>query len=67
MSQGGRYRHHVYVVELSDRVWNEPSFRKANPDYQLSKPLVYVGMSTIDKANATTYCLKNFRFRETWM
>ena len=33
MSQRCRYRHHVYVVELSDRVWNEPSFRKANPDY----------------------------------
>jgi hypothetical protein len=38
----------VYVVELSDRVWNEPSFRKANPDCQLSKPLVYVGMTGLD-------------------
>lgn len=49
MNQGGRYHHHhVYVVELSDRVWNEPSFRKANPGYQLSKPLVYVGMTGLD-------------------
>jgi hypothetical protein len=40
--------HHVYVVELSDRVWNEPSFRKANPDYRLGKPFVYVGMTGLD-------------------
>ena len=43
-----RHRHHVYVVALSDRVWNEPSFRKANPDYQLGKPFVYVGMTGLD-------------------
>jgi hypothetical protein len=43
-----RHRHHVYVVELSDRVWNEPSFRKANPDYRLGKPFVYVGMTGLD-------------------
>jgi len=29
----------VYVFELDARVWNEPRFRKANPDHQLSKPL----------------------------
>ena len=38
----------MYVVELSDRVWNEPSFRRANPDYQLGKPFVYVGMTGLD-------------------
>ena len=43
-----RHRHHVYVVELSDRVWNEASFRKANPDWQLGKPFVYVGMTGLD-------------------
>ncbi|MCM5682748.1 hypothetical protein M8A51_24720 [Schlegelella sp. S2-27] len=43
-----RHHHHVYVVELSDRVWNEPSFRKANPDYRLGKPFVYVGMTGLD-------------------
>jgi len=45
-----RRKHHysVYVVELADTVWNEPSFRKANPDYQLGKPFVYVGMTGLD-------------------
>ncbi|SEL91085.1 hypothetical protein SAMN05216359_12417 [Roseateles sp. YR242] len=43
-----RHHHHVYVVELSDRVWNEPRFRKANPDYRLGKPFVYVGMTGLD-------------------
>lgn len=43
-----RHHHHVYVVELSDRVWNEASFRKANPDWQLGKPFVYVGMTGLD-------------------
>ena len=38
----------MYVVELSDGVWNEPSFRRANPAYQLNKPLVYVGMTGLD-------------------
>ena len=42
------HRHHVYVVELSDRVWNEARFRKANPDWQLGKPFVYVGMTGLD-------------------
>jgi hypothetical protein len=44
----GRHHHHVYVVELSDRVWNEASFRRANPDYQIGKPFVYVGMTGLD-------------------
>ena len=26
----------------------KPSFRKANPDYRLGKPLVYVGMTGLD-------------------
>jgi hypothetical protein len=43
-----RHRHHVYVVELSDRVWNEPRFRKANPDWRLGMPFVYVGMTGLD-------------------
>jgi len=42
------HHHHVYVVELSDRVWNEAGFRKANPQYQLGKPFVYVGMTGLD-------------------
>ncbi|MFK7963143.1 MAG: hypothetical protein AB8C46_04160 [Burkholderiaceae bacterium] len=44
------HRHHVYVIELSDSVWNEPRFRRANPDYQLDKPLVYVGMTGLTPA-----------------
>jgi len=36
------------VVELSDCVWNEPAFRKANPDHRFGKPLVYVGMTGLD-------------------
>jgi len=43
-----KHHHHVYVVELSDRVWNEPSFRRANPDHELGKPLVYVGMTGLE-------------------
>jgi hypothetical protein len=37
--------HSVYVVLLSYDVLNEPRFRKANPDYDSSKPCVYVGMT----------------------
>ena len=46
--KSGRHHHHVYVVQLSDAVWNEPSFRRANPDHQLGKPFVYVGMTGLD-------------------
>jgi len=42
------HHHHVYVVELADAVWNEPRFRHANPDHQLGKPFVYVGMTGLD-------------------
>lgn len=43
-----RHHHHVYVVLLSDRVWNEARFRKANPDHQLGRACVYVGMTGLD-------------------
>ena len=43
-----RGRHHVYVVQLSDEVWNLARFRKANPDYVLGQPFVYVGMTGLD-------------------
>ena len=42
------HRYHVYVVELSDAVWNEHRFRKANPGCELGKPFVYVGMTGLD-------------------
>lgn len=47
----GRFRGHhysVYVVELAAAVWNEARFRKANPDYVIGKPFVYVGMTGLD-------------------
>jgi len=40
--------YHVYVVELDDRVWNHARFRRANPDWQLGRPYVYVGMTGLD-------------------
>lgn len=46
--KASRHHYSVYVVELSPRVWDEPRFRKANPDYLLSKPCVYVGMTGLD-------------------
>lgn len=42
------HRHHVYVVLLSDRAWNEPSFRRANPEHDVTKPCLYVGMTGLD-------------------
>ena len=42
------HRYNVYVVELADAVWNEPRFRRANPDHLLGKPFVYVGMTGLD-------------------
>ena len=43
-----RHHYNVYVVELDDRVWNVARFRRANPDYRLGKPYVYVGMTGLD-------------------
>jgi hypothetical protein len=42
------HHHHVYVVQLGDDVWNEAAFRRANPDYRLGMPFVYVGMTGLD-------------------
>jgi hypothetical protein len=36
------------VVELDAAVWGEPRFRRANPDYLLARPCVYVGMTGLD-------------------
>ena len=33
------------MILLDDRVLNEGSFRRANPDFQYAKPCVYVGMT----------------------
>lgn len=42
---GPRHRHSVYVIELSPEVLNEARFRRANPDYDVTKPCLYVGMT----------------------
>ena len=42
------HHYHVYVVELADQVWNSARFRRANPDYRLGMPFVYVGMTGLD-------------------
>ena len=46
MARGAHY--HVYVIALDDRVWNSVRFRRANPDYRLGMPFVYVGMTGLD-------------------
>jgi predicted GIY-YIG superfamily endonuclease len=43
-----RYRHNVYVVELDPRVLNSARFRRANPDRDILKPCVYVGMTGLE-------------------
>jgi len=43
-----RAAHRVYVVLLSDQVWEERRFRDANPDYRHRRPCVYVGMTGLD-------------------
>jgi hypothetical protein len=48
MAARGAHRYHVYVVELDDRVWNEPAFRRANPAADATRPCLYVGMTGLD-------------------
>ena len=42
------HHYHVYVIKLSDEVWNAKRFRRANPGYRLGQPFVYVGMTGLD-------------------
>jgi hypothetical protein len=42
------HHYHVYVIQLSDEVWNVARFRRCNPNYQLGQPFVYVGMTGLD-------------------
>lgn len=44
----GRAHYHVYVIELSKDVLQEPRFRRCNPGYVEGKPCVYVGMTGLD-------------------
>jgi hypothetical protein len=43
-----RPHYHVYVIELSRDVLDEPKFRKSNPGYVEGQPCVYVGMTGLD-------------------
>ena len=45
MKRKRRHHHCVYVIELSRDVWGEARFRKCNPNYDITKPCVYVGMT----------------------
>jgi len=40
-----KYHHNVYVIELDPAIFNIARFRNANPDRDLLKPAVYVGMT----------------------
>lgn len=43
-----RLSHHVYVVELSKKVWSDNwKFRKANPQYKGIQECLYVGMTSL--------------------
>ena len=46
----GRAHYSVYVIELDARVWNHARFREANPDHDITKPCVYVGMTGLPVA-----------------
>ena len=43
-----KHHHSVYVVLLSKDVLHEAKFKRCNPDYDPSKPCVYVGMTGLD-------------------
>ena len=43
-----KHHHHVYVVLLSKDVLYEARFLRCNPDYDPTKPCVYVGMTGLD-------------------
>ena len=48
IGKSGKHHYNVYVIELSDAVWNVAKFRDANPGYALGQPFVYVGMTGLD-------------------
>ena len=43
-----RPHHNIYVVLLSPRVLQEAKFRRCNPQYDATKPCIYVGMTGLD-------------------
>lgn len=40
-----KHHHNVYVVELDPAILNIARFRKSNPNRDILKPCVYVGMT----------------------
>ena len=40
-----KHHHNVYVIELDPAILNIARFRKSNPERDLMKPCVYVGMT----------------------
>jgi hypothetical protein len=47
-SKQAKARHHVYVIELDEKVLREPKFLRANPGYRLGMACLYVGMTGLD-------------------
>ena len=45
VTKSAKHRHSVYVVELDPAVYTLARFRRANPECDLTKPCVYVGMT----------------------
>lgn len=45
MTKSAKHHHSVYVVELDPAILNLARFRKANPERDILKPCVYVGMT----------------------
>jgi hypothetical protein len=46
--QSSRLHHYVYVVVLDKQVLKVRKFIKANPNYKIGKPCLYVGMTGLD-------------------
>ena len=43
-----KFHHYIYVVLLSDDVLMQKKFANANPNHQIGKPCLYVGMTGLD-------------------
>ena len=44
-SRKSKHHHHVYVIELDPAILNVARFRRSNPERDILKPCVYVGMT----------------------
>jgi hypothetical protein len=48
VTRARKHHHCVYVVLLSSDVAYEPRFKRCNPNYDPTKPCVYVGMTGLN-------------------